>query len=113
MAALAPLAGSHETFDEEAVADQQRIRTCSSQAASGKAGLQGKDQHEPPLRAVTQSCYDVFAKIRQNLRRDFERADPCGLVVDHSGHHQLIRLEGLDQGAQLLSHRSSRACGGT
>jgi len=55
----------------------------------------------------------LFAQICQNLRRDFERPDPCAVIMDHPCHHQLIRLEGLDQGAQSLPHRCSRAGGRT
>lgn len=108
------LAGSHETSDEEAVVDQRRMQNFRSHYRVRKSPLQGKDQSEASLRSVRHSGgRGLFPQIRQNLRRDLERADPCAVVVDHPGHHQLVRLEGVDQGAQPSSHRCGRAGGGT
>ncbi len=47
-----------------------------------------------------------LAQIPEDSRRDLEGPHPRIVVMDHAGHHQLIRAEGIDKQAQGASRPS-------
>ena len=47
-------------------------------------------------------------QVRQDIGYDLERADPGGLVVNHSGEHKFIGTECVDQSFELPPHSCGR-----